>query len=386
MPGSLQAFAQALLPHLQSTPTGLDFEDLALALFQLQFEHNPAYRRLCLAEERRPDRVRSWDAIPAVPTAAFKEMDMTSLPAEDRTACFLSSGTTRQQSSRHYHHADSLDLYAAAATAWFTPHLIGGPPAPPPARRHFHFLSLTPPPDQAPHSSLVHMIARVAPEGRSGPTRFLGTSGPDGSWELDPARCHEALREHAASSDPVLLLGTAFHFVHWLEAPPPRTIPTPLPPGSRVMETGGYKGRSRILDKGSLHQAISGLTGIPTSHIVSEYGMSELSSQAYDHAVPESGNPNPGPPADQRTLRFPPWVRIRVVSPEHGREVDPGEVGRLRIWDLANVWSVMAIQTDDLAVRTPDGFRLVGRAPAAPHRGCSLMVNPAPAPLRQENR
>ncbi|MBX3744677.1 MAG: hypothetical protein KF833_05160 [Verrucomicrobiae bacterium] len=386
MPGSIKAFAQALLPHLQSVPASLDFEAMALGLFRLQFDRNPAYRRLCLADGVQPDHVPSWDAIPAVPTVAFKEMAMTSLPEADRTHWFLSSGTTRQESSRHYHHADSLSLYEAAATAWFTPHLMGGLAAPLPSRQRFHFLSLTPSPDQAPHSSLVHMIARVAPEHRAGPTRFLGTLASDGSWELDPSRCHDALREYDASANPVLVLGTAFHFVHWLEAGPPRGVPPSLPPGSRVMETGGYKGRSRVLDKAALHQAISELTGIPPSHIVSEYGMSELSSQAYDHAVPEPGQPDPGPPPNQRSLRFPPWVRIRVISPEHGREVAPGEIGRLRIWDLANVWSVMAIQTDDLAVRTADGFRLAGRAPAAPPRGCSLMVQPAPVPPPRGNR
>jgi hypothetical protein len=94
--------------------------------------------------------------------------------------------------------------------------------------------------------------------------------------------------------------------------------------------------------------------------------MSELSSQAYDttpHQL-ERG----------RVFRFPPWARVQVISPETGREVPEGETGLLRIWDLANVWSVLAIQTEDMAVRRGNGFELVGRAVQAEPRGCSLMA------------
>jgi hypothetical protein len=109
---------------------------------------------------------------------------------------------------------------------------------------------------------------------------------------------------------------------------------------------------------------VSHRLGVPATHIISEYGMSELSSQAYDRVVGSSGN---------RIFRFPPWARAYVISPENGREVAEGETGLLRIIDLANVGSVMSIQTEDLAIRTDDGFELVGRASAAEARGCSLM-------------
>jgi hypothetical protein len=95
--------------------------------------------------------------------------------------------------------------------------------------------------------------------------------------------------------------------------------------------------------------------------------MSELSSQAYDHVVGRSL------PAE-RVFRFPPWARALVISPETGCEVAEGESGLLRVVDLANVRSVMAVQTEDLAVRRGDGFEPIGRVPQAEPRGCSLLA------------
>jgi hypothetical protein len=87
-------------------------------------------------------------------------------------------------------------------------------------------------------------------------------------------------------------------------------------------------------------------------------------------AVPEAGAPSA-----TRHFRFPPWSRVQIISPETGREVAEGETGLIRVFDLANVFSVMAIQTEDLAVRHADGFELIGRAALAESRGCSLMTN-----------
>ena len=79
------------------------------------------------------------------------------------------------------------------------------------------------------------------------------------------------------------------------------------------------------------------------------------------------------PRADaSRLFRFPPWARVQIISPETGREVAEGETGLIRVFDLANVFSVMAIQTEDLGVRRGDGFELIGRAELAEPRGCSL--------------
>jgi hypothetical protein len=143
-----------------------------------------------------------------------------------------------------------------------------------------------------------------------------------------------------------------------------------------VLETGGYKGRTRSLSKTELHSLIANTLGIPRDAILSEYGMSELSSQAYDGIVatsPESCTSRPSSArSPAREFQFPPWTRTRIVSPEDGREVPAGQAGILQVFDMANVFSVSAVQTEDLARFCNDGFELLGRVPLTEPRGCSL--------------
>jgi hypothetical protein len=161
-----------------------------------------------------------------------------------------------------------------------------------------------------------------------------------------------------------IVCGTAFSFVHLCDCLDEHGLRLDFPQGSRVFETGGYKGRSRTVSKSELHSMISQRLGISESHIVTEYGMSEISSQAYDRIV--GGR-------EQRIFRFPHWARANVMSIETGEPARDGETGLLRILDLANVGSVCAIQTEDLAVCRGRGFELIGRATDAEARGCSLM-------------
>jgi hypothetical protein len=335
------------------------FDRLALDLFVFQFEHNAPYRRICEARGARPETVAHWSEIPAAPTAAFKEFELSCLPLAERTAVFHSSGTTGQQPSRHYHSAVSMALYETSLRQWFLRH-VQFPLA------NSQLAILTPPPQQAPHSSLVHMFETIRREVGQGGSVFVGRAAKDGAWTLDAEAAVELLRSASGAGQPVLMLGTAFSYVHLLDHLADRHLCLEPPPGSCVLETGGYKGRSRSLPKATLHALISERLGIAPAHIVCEYGMSELSSQAYDLAI--------GSGSSERVFRFPPWARVQVVSPETGCEVGDGETGLLRVFDLANVHSVMAIQTEDLGVRRGDGFVLAGRAVLAESRGCSLMA------------
>ncbi|HWI57098.1 MAG TPA: hypothetical protein VNZ22_07715 [Bacillota bacterium] len=254
-------------------------------------------------------------------------------------------------------------MYEASLLPWFAAHLL---PDGNPSKR---LLVLTPPPAQAPHSSLVHMFESIR---RSYPwtrTLFLESVAEDEAWNLNWAAARHALQQSGETAQPVVLLGTAFSFVHLLDHMAGQNQRIKLPSGSRVLETGGYKGRSRSLPKAELHALITACLGIPSTHIVCEYGMSELSSQAYDRVVGAAGNT----PA-ARIFHFPPWARSQIVSPETGREVAEGETGLMRVFDLANVYSVMAIQTEDLGIRRDNGFELIGRAVLAEPRGCSLMA------------
>jgi hypothetical protein len=193
---------------------------------------------------------------------------------------------------------------------------------------------------------------------------FLGRTDAAGGWQVAAPDAWAALRAAADDHAPVVLLGAAFSFVHLLEGREPGARALRLPAGSFALETGGYKGRSRALPRAELHAALAEALGLPAGAIRTEYGMCELSSQAYDWFAAE-------PPAAPRVFRFPPWARAVVVSPETGREVGEGESGLLRVYDLANVRSVLAIQTEDLARRRGGGFEWLGRAAEA--RGCSLL-------------
>jgi hypothetical protein len=344
-------------------PEAGPFDKLAGDLFALQFDHNPAYRRFCEARATSPASLAHWSQIPAMPAVAFKETDLSCLPPDRRDHVFLSSGTTAQRPSRHFHNAASLAIYEASLLPWFRAHLLPeGPDHPWP------MICLTPSPASAPHSSLVHMLETVRRRFGSADSVFVGTVAPDGAWVLDAEAALSALRRALEQSQPVVLLGTAFSLVHLLDLLRARQLTFNLPPGSRMMETGGYKGRSRAVPKAQLDSLISARLGIPLAKIVSEYGMSELSSQAYDHDITAD-------PTRARAFRFPPWVRLQLISPETGLEAAPGETGLLRVFDLANVYSVMAIQTEDLGSRRGDGFSLAGRAPLAEPRGCSLMAS-----------
>jgi acyl-protein synthetase LuxE len=341
-----------------------EFNALALELFALQFKHNPAYQTLCEARGRTPQTVEHWTQIPAVPAAAFKELELTSLAPAERTAVFHSSGTTEQKPSRHFHSAESLALYEASLIAWF---LENVPPDLRFAIDDLRLICLTPPPTLVPHSSLVHMFDVVRREYALPASVFIGQLAKDGSWTLDFVAAYNQLKAVINSRQPVMMLGTAFSFVHLLDYLASKDLVFNLPAGSLVMETGGYKNRSRTMPKAELHALITEQLGVPPENILCEYGMSELSSQAYDGQARNAK-------CEARSFHFPPWVRVQIVSPETGLEVGEGEWGLIRVFDLANVFSVAAIQTEDLAVRRGDGFELIGRATQAEPRGCSLMT------------
>ncbi|HWQ91987.1 MAG TPA: long-chain fatty acid--CoA ligase [Clostridia bacterium] len=342
-----------------STVSLAQFEGLALELFALQFAANPAYRRFCESRGAQPGSLRHWSEIPAVPTAAFKDWDFTCLPPPERTAVFHSSGTTAQRPSRHFHCAESLELYRHSAAAWFAsacPEIAKLPAGGPNTR--LRFLFLTPSPEQAPHSSLVDMFHVWRERFGAAGSRFFGRTDADGNWSVACEAVVTAVQPAAAAGERLFIAGTAYSFVHLADYLVEHRLKLRLPAGSAALETGGYKGRSRVLAKDQLHALMSERLEISPKLIGTEYGMCELSSQGY---------------AQDGLFRFPPWARVRVVSPETGETVREGELGLIRVFDLANVYSVLALQTEDIGRRRGEGFELIGRAELAEPRGCSLM-------------
>ncbi len=343
------------------------FNRLALALFAFQFERVQIYRRLCEKRGIGPGAIRHWSQIPALPASAFKEHAVSSLAENERSHVFCSSGTTGHVPSRHFHNAASLSLYEASLLPWFERHFPCADPAF--AAGSATLISLTPSPVLAPHSSLVHMFKTVRQKFGGPESLYAGRLEADCSWSLDFNQLGSALRDAISGQRAVGLLGTAFSFVHWLDYLAVNKMRLRLPAGSRIMETGGYKGRSRTVAKTELRRLMTKYLAVPDSHIVAEYGMSELSSQAYDGVAGQARQA-------AGIFRFPPWVRTQIISPETGATAAAGETGLLRVFDPANMYSVMALQTEDLAASRGDGFELLGRAESAEPRGCSLLAAP----------
>ena len=335
MPKSLAPLEVLILEQI-ARPGALAHDDdafntLALKLHRHQRERNLPYRRFC--ETLGGGEPEHWRQIPAVPTGAFRHAALRTFTPEQTLATFRTSGTTGEGFGEH--HFATLALYEASILGGWQ--ALGVPALPQ--------LILVPSPAAAPHSSLSHMMG------------VLGRTGARQTWGLTPeGRLDLPTIEAAAAQGPLLVLGTALAFLNLFEALGSRRLP--LAAGSVAMETGGYKGSGRSLTKEALYTRFGESLGLAPEAILNEYSMTELSSQWYTRGL---GAPHEGPP----------WTRAVVIDPASGREVAPGETGVVRLYDLANTGSVLAIGTQDLAVRTETGFLLLGRDPNALPRGCS---------------
>lgn len=309
-----------------------DFAELSLEVFRHQFAENAAYRNYCVALGKHPDNVRSWREIPAVPTDAFKlpGVALRCFPESEVTGHFLTSGTTTETKGKHEFR--DLALYEASALgAW---QLLGLPEI----RRPWFFSQR---PEDMPHSSLVRMFGFL----NDGGEWLIGCEGRIAVEKFDP-------------NGSAAVFGTSLALLRACD----EMAPVELPDGSWIFETGGSKGLRESFSPEQVRARLSGHFGVPESRILNEYGMTELFSQFYKWG-------------DAQTHTGPPWTGVRIVDVHTGEAAAPGEIGYLEIIDLANLDTVAAIRTQDLAIAVGDReFILVGRDPAAVARGCSRGV------------
>ena len=333
------------------------FENLALELFRFQAGACAPYRALLEHLSVDPAGIKSWREIPAVPTGAFKELEIRSFPSSEKIHVFRTSGTAAARRGCLY--LDTLELYEASLRRSFWRALLADlePGSRVPIR------VLAPSPAESPDSSLSHMFGVAVEEWGDAQSGF--------DFEGAVLQREKLERAIEGLTRPALICGTAFAFVHWLDALADRGVALCPPAGSRLMETGGFKGRSRSVPRRELYASIERHLGIPTRHIVNQYGMTELGSQFYDSVLCDAG--------PRRKLE-PPWARVRIINPDTGVEAAPGQVGVIEIVDLANTGSVVAVKTSDLGRRVlgagfPDGFEVLGRADGAELRGCSVAAD-----------
>jgi hypothetical protein len=317
------------------------FERLALALFAFQFEHCAPYGAFCRARGRTPETVLR---------------SLHSFPADRCVAHFRTSGTTT--AVRGTLHLDRLDLYEASLLPTFRRHVLPDLPA----GGRITIRVLAPSALEAPESSLSYMFDAVAREFGANDSAFDVTDG-----SLRTERLFESFEKCCADARAVTLAGTTFAFVHLLDELDRIGVRYVLPSGSRLMECGGFKGRTRSIPRPELYSKLEHALGIPMELMVNQYGMTELGSQFYDSVLRE--------PNSLRRKLGPPWARVVIVDPETGAPAEPGEIGSITIFDLANTGSAFAVQTADLGRSLEAGFEVLGREPGAEERGCSIAAD-----------
>lgn len=324
------------------------FDELALAAFAYQFERVPAYRALCERAARTPGAVASWRDVPTVPAAAFATVELATDPPRET---FLSSGTLGGARSVHRH--PFPELYRAVVDATFPAACLprGDRPA---------ILALVPPREVAPESSLAFLVAHALERfGGPGSTYGFGARG------VEVGACRSWLGARQREGRPVLILATAFALHDLVERIERMNLHFRLPAGSALFETGGFKGRGGELSRDELLVRCAAWLGVPPAGVVSEYGMTELTSHAYTRTLTGGVDGLFVPP---------PWLAVRALDPLTLAELPPGESGLLAFFDLANVGSALHVLTEDLGRVEGDGFRLDGRAADADLRGCSLLA------------
>lgn len=302
------------------------FSDLALAIHAWQHAHDP------LLQHRLPQPAITLDGIPPIPVDAFKQLPIGTVDPSRPHVVFRTSGTT--SGARGEHRLHDTALYDHGALRWADRCVPHRPAA---------TVALLPDPVRVPDSSLSHMVARMA---HQGPV----------SWHLrDGVLDTDGLRRALGPSAPATFIATtAFALADWLDL-----SPAPLPAGSVLMVTGGFKGRRTSISDADLYEAAR--RALRPQRIVTEYGMTELSSQLWGA---------PGEP-----YRAPPWLRVLACDPDTGDALPPGQSGQLRFLDLANLDSALCVDTLDHGVCHADGgVTLLGRLPGAEARGCSLTV------------
>ena len=311
-----------------------NFDERALALFRWQAEHNPVYRQYLAYRKVAPEQVQEVTQIPFLPIQFFKYHAVlsTDQPVE---ATFESSGTTGQQRSRHA--ITSLSFYYQVCQTIFEARFG--------SLSSFHILALLPSYLERKNASLVAMVDHFIQQSQS---RYSGF------YQSDYERLIRTLQSAKADQRKVLLIGVTFALLELAERYMPNLQEV------MILETGGMKGRRKEMIRPEVHQLLRAQTH--AQQIYSEYGMTELLSQAYTQG--------------ETSFSPPPWMRIFT------REItDPFTLtkrqGGINVIDLANVHSCAFLETQDIGKVLSSGinFEVLGRFDNSDVRGCNLMVS-----------
>ncbi|MFO7922921.1 MAG: acyltransferase [Bacteroidales bacterium] len=322
-----------LIKKIFSLKTEDEFVEIAMEIFAFQSQHNDVYKKYLHLLGTEIQKVSSFDDIPFLPVSMFKTHRVITgnTPAGQ---IFKSSGTGGGR--RSYHYIADPGLYKASYLRCFE--LFYGSPG------NYCILALLPSYLERSDSSLVYMAGGLAEKSRH----------PESGFYLnDHTRLAETIKELERNNRNVLLMGVSFALLDLVEK---HSLPLK---NTIVMETGGMKGRRKEMTREELHSIIISKTGLKNVH--SEYGMTEMFSQAYSKG--------------EGKFRCPPWMAVKI------RDVyDPftylpeGRRGGVNVIDLANIDSCAFLETADLGRMLPGGeFEILGRFDNSDIRGCNLL-------------
>jgi hypothetical protein len=309
------------------------FEPLALEIFRFQAVENPVYRDYLQALGINISNINRVESIPFLPIRFFKSHKVQTTDFQT-TLFFESSGTSNSLNSRHYIKDNSI--YEASFQKGFE--AVYG------SIKGKCILGLLPSYLERAHSSLIYMVDWL-----------IKASGhpKSGFYLQDYDEAAKLLHELDSRGDETILIGVSYALLEMAEKFPLRLKNT------IVMETGGMKGRREEMTRMELHEQLKRGFGVPTIH--SEYGMTELLSQAYSTG---SG-----------IFRAPEWMKILIREEDDPFTINSQGSGAINIIDLANIYSCCFIATDDAGKLNEDGsFEVLGRLDGSDMRGCSLMV------------
>lgn len=311
-----------------------EFQQKTLEVFTFQYHNNPLYQQFCNLLKKKPGQVKDLQDIPFLPIEFFKSHEVRTGKKTSETV-FTSSGTTGQETSKHF--VADLSLYVESFRRGFQ-HFYGDV-------EEYAILALLPSYLERKGSSLVYMVDDLIKSSKNSHSGFY----------LNETRALkdkiELLEDQKQKS---LLIGVSFALLDFVEQFQFRLDHT------TVMETGGMKGRRKEMIRTELHKILKEGFGVEKIH--SEYGMTELLSQAYS-----SGD---------GVFHCPPWMKILIRDPEDALNLLPSnKSGGVNVIDLANIYSCSFIATQDLAKNVGVGqTEILGRFDTSDIRGCNLLV------------
>ncbi|HLT08891.1 MAG TPA: hypothetical protein VK014_15280 [Cyclobacteriaceae bacterium] len=316
-------------------PTGFDFDELALELFHFQAEHNAVYRSYLQARNLQAHQVSDVSQIPFLPIQFFKSHQVVCGPPDAFSTYYASSGTTGAITSKHYIWSEKF--YLRHAQRIFEQQY--GP------LNRYHILALLPAYLERQGSSLVAMADHFISKSNSVHSGFYLYNHEELVQKLD------LLKE---DSKPVLLIGVTFALLDLADRDLPQL--TQL----SVMETGGMKGKRKEMIREEVHEILCKSFGVDRIH--SEYGMTELMSQAYSKGFGK--------------YTLPDSMRVYLRDTHDPLSWSKRTQGGINIIDLANFHSCAFIETQDLGRYDQEGnLEILGRFDNSEIRGCNLMVN-----------